>query len=106
MRPTAQRPMMRTKEEEVEILDDDFVYRDDGDNDERATRERTMRRRLQRNHIGTGGNVINDNNCNRGNANNNDPYAKIKFTITSFHGKCDAEEYLDGHMTVEQKFAS
>lgn len=56
--------------------------------------------------MGMGGNVRNDNNRNCGNANNNDPYAKIKFTITSLRGKYDAKEYLDWHITVEQKFAS
>ena len=45
-------------------------------------------------------------NKNRHNQGNDDPYAKIKFTIPSFHGKYDAEEYLDWEMTIEQKFAS
>ena len=45
-------------------------------------------------------------NKNRHNQGNNDPYAKIKFTIPPFHGKYDAEEYLDWEMTIEQKFAS
>ena len=33
-----------------------------------------------------------------------DPFAKIKFTIPSFEGTYDAERYLDWEMTVEQKF--
>jgi len=37
---------------------------------------------------------------------NDDPYAKVKFTIPSFHGRYDAEKYLDWEMIVEQKFAS
>jgi hypothetical protein len=37
---------------------------------------------------------------------NDDPYAKVKFTIPTFYGRYDAEEYLDWEMTVEQKFAS
>jgi len=45
-------------------------------------------------------------NKNRHNQGNNDPYAKIKFIIPPFHGKYDAEEYLDWEMTIEQKFAS
>jgi hypothetical protein len=36
----------------------------------------------------------------------NDPYAKIKFSIPPFYGSCDAETYLDWEMMVEQKFSS
>jgi hypothetical protein len=36
----------------------------------------------------------------------NDPYAKIKFSIPSFIGSYDAEAYLDWEMMVEQKFNS
>jgi hypothetical protein len=36
----------------------------------------------------------------------NDPYAKIKFSIPPFYGSYDAETYLDWEMTVEQKFSS
>ena len=36
----------------------------------------------------------------------NDPYAKIKFTISSFSGHYDAEGYLDWEMMVEQKFSA
>ena len=35
---------------------------------------------------------------------NDDPFAKIKFTILSFEGAYDAERYLDWEITVEQKF--
>ena len=35
-----------------------------------------------------------------------DPFAKIKFTIPAFYGAYDAEVYLDWEMTVEQKFNS
>jgi hypothetical protein len=31
----------------------------------------------------------------------NDPYAKIKFSIPPFYGSDDAETYLDWEMTVE-----
>ena len=46
--------------------------------------------------------------CHQGNNNcvPDDPYAKIKFTIPSFSGHYDAEEYLDWEMTIEQKLAS
>jgi hypothetical protein len=37
---------------------------------------------------------------------NNDPFAKIKFSISPFNGLYDAEAYLDWEMTVEQKFSS
>jgi hypothetical protein len=36
----------------------------------------------------------------------NDPFAKIKFSIPPFYGSYDAETYLDWEMTVEQKFSS
>jgi hypothetical protein len=36
----------------------------------------------------------------------NDPYAKIKFSILPFSGSYDAETYLDWEMMVEQKFSS
>ena len=41
-----------------------------------------------------------------GNNGNNDPFAKIKFTIPAFYGAYDDEAYLDWEMTVEQKFNS
>ena len=39
-------------------------------------------------------------------SNNDDPFAKVKFTIPSFSGAYDAEAYLDWEMIVEQKFNS
>jgi hypothetical protein len=74
---------------------DDVVY----GIDERLTNENRLHRRLHKNKIGMGGNI---NRQNQG----NDPYAKLKFTIPPFHGRYDAEEYLDWEMTVEQKFKS
>jgi hypothetical protein len=59
-----------------------------------------MRRRLQKNKTGMGGPRP------RRNQGNDDPFAKVKLTIPSFHGKYDAEEYLDWEMTLEQKFKS
>jgi hypothetical protein len=37
---------------------------------------------------------------------NNDPFAKVKFTIPPFYGLYDAEAYLDWKMTVDNKFSS
>jgi hypothetical protein len=37
---------------------------------------------------------------------NDDPFAKVKFSIPPFNGSYDAESYLDWEMTVEQKFSS
>jgi hypothetical protein len=77
-------------------LEEDVVYGSDGLPDNIATNaNRLRRRRLQRNRTGMGGNRTND-----------DPFAKLKFTIPSFPGKYDAEEYLDWEMLVEQKFAA
>jgi len=91
------------KDEDEGILDDDFVYRDNGMIDERVTRERNPQRCLQSNRTGMGGNVNNEHN--RGIVCNNDPYAKIKFTIPPFYGKYDVKEYLDWEIT-KQKIAS
>ena len=61
------------------------------------------RRRLPCNRLGMGG-----NGRRRPHApvKDNDPYAKIKFSIPPFYGSYDAEAYLDWEMTVEQKFSS
>jgi hypothetical protein len=37
---------------------------------------------------------------------NDDPFAKVKFSIPPFNGSYDAEAYLDWEMTIEQKFSS
>jgi hypothetical protein len=42
-------------------------------------------------------------NQNRG---NNDPFAKVKFTMIPFDGNADPEAYLDWEVVVEQKFNS
>ena len=39
-------------------------------------------------------------NKNHHNQGNDDPYAKIKFTIPSFHGRYDGEEYLDSRAKI------
>jgi hypothetical protein len=37
---------------------------------------------------------------------NDDPFAKVKFTIPLFYGLYDAEACLDWEMTVDNKFSS
>jgi hypothetical protein len=77
-------------------LEEEVIYGSDGLPDNIATNaNRLRRRRLQKNRTGMGGNRTND-----------DPFAKLKFTIPSFPGKYDVEEYLDWEMLVEQKFAA
>jgi hypothetical protein len=72
---------------------------DDDDGDVYAP----LRRRLARNRQGMGGNGRRrHHNPER----DNDPFAKIKFSIPPFMGFYDAETYLDWEMTVEQKFNS
>jgi hypothetical protein len=36
---------------------------------------------------------------------NDDPFAKVKFTIPPFYGLYDADAYLDCEMTVDNKFS-
>jgi hypothetical protein len=62
-----------------------------------------LRRRLARNRQGMGGN---GRRRHHNPEPNNDPFAKIKFSIAPFMGSYDAEAYLDWEMTVEQKFNS
>jgi hypothetical protein len=52
---------------------------------------------------GMGGN---QNHYNQHYVHNDDPFAKVKFSIPPFNGSYDAEAYLDWEMTVEQKFSS
>jgi hypothetical protein len=52
---------------------------------------------------GMGGNP---NHYNQHYVHNNDPFAKVKFSIPPFNGLYDAEAYLDWEMTIEQKFSS
>jgi hypothetical protein len=81
--------------------DEDSIIYDANDNvDEHATMEQRLHRRLHRNHQGMGG-----NNKHGGHA-NDDPFAKVKFSIPSFSSLCDAETYLDWEMMIEQKFSS
>jgi hypothetical protein len=55
------------------------------------------------NQHGMGGN---QNHHNQHYIHNDDPFAKVKFSIHPFNGSYDAEAYLDWEMTVEQKFNS
>jgi hypothetical protein len=69
-------------------VDDDDVYA-------------PLRRRLARNRQGMGGN---GRRRHHNPEPDNDPFAKIKFSIPPFMGSYDAEAYLDWEMTIEQKF--
>jgi hypothetical protein len=55
------------------------------------------------NRQGMGGN---QNHHNQHYVRNDDPIAKVKFSIPPFNGSCDAEAYLYWEMIVEQKFSS
>jgi hypothetical protein len=55
------------------------------------------------NRQGMGGN---QNHHNQYYIRNDDPFAKVKFSIPPFNGAYDAEAYLDWEMAVEQKFSS
>jgi hypothetical protein len=48
----------------------------------------------------------NQNHHNQHYVRNDDPSAKVKFSIPPFNGSYDAEAYLVWEMTVEQKFSS
>jgi hypothetical protein len=48
----------------------------------------------------------NQNHHNQNYVRNDDPFAKVEFSIPPFNGLYDAEAYLDWEMTVEQKFSS
>jgi hypothetical protein len=43
---------------------------------------------------------------NQHSVHNDDPFAKVKFSIPPFNGSYDAEAYLDWEMAIEQKFSS
>jgi uncharacterized lipoprotein YddW (UPF0748 family) len=47
----------------------------------------------------------NQNHHNQHYVHNDDPFAKVKFSISPFNGSYDAEAYLDWEMTVDQKFS-
>jgi hypothetical protein len=62
--------------------------------DEDANADDDARRRLNFHRCGMGGN----------NHGNNDPFAKIKFSLPPFAGNIDPEAYLDWELVVQQKF--
>jgi hypothetical protein len=62
-----------------------------------------QRRRLLCHHQGMGGNGRRRPYAPE---QDNDPYAKIKFSIPPFYRSYDAKTYMDWEMTVEQKFSS
>jgi hypothetical protein len=55
------------------------------------------------NRQGMGGN---QNHHNQHYVRNDDPFAKVKFSIPPFNGSYDVDACLDWEMTVEQKFSS
>ena len=80
------------------------VCEEEDDEEEGETEmQRRLRRRLQRNRFGMGGNK---GGYRGANSRDDDPFAKVKFTIPSFSGAYDAEIYLDWEITVDQKFNS
>jgi hypothetical protein len=73
---------------------------DEFDDDEVDAQQRC---RILRHRQGMGGN---GRRRPHGPEQDNDPYAKIKFSIPPFYGSYDAETYLDWEIIVEQKFSS
>jgi len=73
-------------------VDGDLSDHEDMDDDGDARN----RRRYIFNHRGMGGN----------NHGNNDPFAKIKFSLPPFAGNVDLEAYLDWELAVQQKIDS
>jgi len=75
-----------------EDVDGDLYDHEDVDDDGDARN----RRHYSFNHHGMGGN----------NHSNNDPFAKIKFSLPPFAGIVDPEAYLDWELVVQPKFDS
>jgi hypothetical protein len=85
-------------------VDGDPFTEDPGvDNDEHSELPDPPCQRRPFNRQGMGGN---QNHHNKHYVQNDDPYAKVKFSIPPFNGSYNAEAYLDWEMTVEQKFSS
>jgi hypothetical protein len=82
---------------------DPFVENPGVDNDEHSKLpDPPPRQRRPFNREGMGGN---QNHHNQHYVLNDDPFAKVKFSIPPFNGLYDAEAYLDWEMTAEQKFS-
>jgi hypothetical protein len=86
-------------------IDDDSFADDLGvDNDEHSELPHPPPcQRRPFNRQGMGGN---QNYHNQHYVRNDDPFAKVKFSIPPFNDSYDAEAYLDWEMAVEQKFSS
>jgi hypothetical protein len=76
---------------------EDFEEEEENEEDKNEMQHR-LRNHLRRNRIGMGGKMGVKHN------NNDDPFAKVKFTIPPFSRAYDAEAYLDWEMTIEQNF--
>jgi hypothetical protein len=82
---------------------DPFVENSGVDNDEHSKLpDPPPRQRRPFNREGMRGN---QNHHNQHYVLNDDPFAKVKFSIPPFNGLYDAEAYLDWEMTAEQKFS-
>jgi hypothetical protein len=86
-------------------VDGDPFTEDSGvDNDEHSELpDPPPRQRRPFNRQGMG---VNQNHHNQHYVRNDDPFAKVKFSIPPFNGPYDAEAYLEWEMAVEQKFSS
>ena len=81
------------------------MFDEHGNYDEAATRNLGLSRHLRQNTKGMG---FGAPHCHQGNNNRvpDDPYANIKFTMPSFSGHYDAEEYLDWEMKLDKPLVS
>jgi hypothetical protein len=86
-------------------VDGDLFAKDpEVDNDEHSMLpDPPPRQRRPFNRQGMGGS---QNHHNQHYVRNDDPFAKVKFSIPPFNSLYDAEDYLDWEITVEQKFSS
>jgi hypothetical protein len=89
---------------DIHIDGDPFAEDSGVDNDEHSELpDPPPHQRRLFNRQGMGGN---QNHHNQYYVHNDDPFAKVKFSIPLFNGSYDVEAYLDWEMTVEQKFSS
>jgi hypothetical protein len=83
---------------------DPFAEDPEVDNDEHSELpDPPPHQRRPFNRQGMGGN---QNHHNLHYVRNDDPFAKVKFSIPPFNGSYDADAYLDWEIIVEQKFSS
>jgi hypothetical protein len=89
---------------DTHVVGDPFAEDPGVDNDELSELpDPPPRPRRPFNRQGMGGNP---NHHNQHYVHNDDPFAKVKFSISPFNGSYDAEDYLDWEMIVEQKISS